>query len=386
MRVVYLDHVGQLSGGEIALLRLLPHLSDVEPHVILAEDGPFADALALAGISTQVLPMAERARGLRKGTVTPGAVPAVVVVETILYIARLALLLRRLRPDLVHTNSLKAGVYGSLAARIACVPVVWHVRDRIATDYLPAPAVAMLRTMTRRLAAAVVANSHATMETLDPQAQPVILYSVVPEALLPPGECESQAPTSHSIGMIGRFAPWKGQDLFLRAFAEAFPNGETRCVLVGAALFGEDAFEERLLDLVNELGISARVEFRGFQGDIWAELARMRMLVHASVIPEPFGQVVLEGMAARVPVVAADAGGPAELISHNVNGVLYRMGDQAALARAMRELAADPTRRRRLIDAGEATAAAYHPDVVGARMQALYRNVVAGGRRSRPKV
>lgn len=57
---------------------------------------------------------------------------------------------------------------------------------------------------------------------------------------------------------------------------------------------------------------------------------------------EPFGQVVIEGMAGRVPVIAAAAGGPAEVITDDVNGVLYPMGDQSALAAAMRRLADDP--------------------------------------------
>jgi glycosyltransferase involved in cell wall biosynthesis len=102
----------------------------------------------------------------------------------------------------------------------------------------------------------------------------------------------------------------------------------------------------------------------------------MDMLVHASLIPEPFGQVVLEGMAARVPVVAAAGGGPAEIVQHDVNGVLCPMGDMAGLAHAMCELARQPERRKRLVDGGMATVAAYHPDMVGARLQRLYREVI----------
>jgi glycosyltransferase involved in cell wall biosynthesis len=321
--------------------------------------------------------MAERARGLRKGNVQPGKVSPAVVAVTAGYILRLAARLRRLRPDLVHANSLKSGVYGSLAARLVGVPFVWHVRDRIATDYLPGSAVAAIRFMTRNLTAAVIANSHATMRTLDPEAQPVILYSVVPEALAPPvstREVRGDGPIT--VGMIGRLAPWKGQDLFLRAFAEAFPTGDTRCVLVGAALFGEDDYERELRELTAGLGLDGRVEFRGFKDDPWRELARMDMLVHASIIPEPFGQVILEGMAARVPVVAADAGGPSELICHDVNGVLYPMGDQAALADAIRRLADDPGRRRRLTEGGRASVGAHHPDAVAVRLEELYREVV----------
>lgn len=377
IRVVYLDHVGQLSGGEIALLRLIPHLSEVEPHVILAEDGPFADSLVEAGISIEVLPMAERARGLRKGSVTTRGLPLQAIAATVSYIVRLAVHLRRLQPDLVHTNSLKAGVYGAIAARMARVPVVWHVRDRIAEDYLPRPATTLIRLMTRRLTAAVITNSHATMSTLHPRIRPAVIYSVIPEALIAPQVRPPREPGPLTIGMIGRIAPWKGQDLFLRAFAEAFADTDTRCVLVGAALFGEDGFEHHLRDLVRELGLSARVDFRGFRHDLWPELASMDILVHASTIPEPFGQVIIEGMAARVPVIATAAGGPAEIIDHDVNGLLYPIRDQAALANAMRGLAGDADWRARLVREAAAAVTTYHPDNVAASLQGLYRTILS---------
>ena len=382
MRVVFLDHVAQLSGGEIALLRLLPSLNKVDAHVILAEDGPFTEALVQAGISAQVIPLAERARGLRKHHVTVRTIPFAGVVATAAYIVRLTLHLRRLRPDIVHTNSLKAGVYGSIAARLVGVPVVWHVRDRIAVDYLPRSAVRMIRFMTRRLAAAVIANSNATMTTLGPEAHPVVIYSVMPEVLLAPTSRPVRAAGPMTVGMVGRFAPWKGQELFMRAFADAFPDDDTRCVFVGAALFGEHDYERWVQELVGQLGLAGRVTFRGFRSDLWPELARMDIVVHASLVPEPFGQVILEGMAAGVSVIAVDAGGPAELVRHDVNGLLYPMGDQTALACAMRTLADDPSRRRRLTEQGSLTAAEHHPSQIASRLQSLYSAVIRKANRS----
>ena len=376
IRVVYLDHVGRLSGGEIALLRLVPHLTEVEPHVILAEGGPFADALVQAGISTEVFGLSEPARGLRRSRVTARTLPIRAIGATAMHILRLALHLRRLRPDIVHTNSLKAGVYGSIAARLAGVPVVWHVRDRIAADYLPRGAVRVVGAMTRTLATAVVANSDVTMATLGPASKPA-LRAVIPEAIIGPAARDAGAPHAFTVGMVGRLAPWKGQDLFLRAFAAAFGDGDERCVVVGAPMFGEDEYERRLHALAEDLGLGTRVEFRGFRVDIWPELARMDSLVHASLIPEPFGQVILEGMAAGIPVIAAAGGGPAEMIQHDVNGILYPIGDQTALAEAMRGLAGGDRRRLRLIAGGLTTVAAHHPKVVGAQMLSLYREVLA---------
>ncbi|HLK44831.1 MAG TPA: hypothetical protein VKT18_02530, partial [Acidimicrobiales bacterium] len=77
MRVVFVDHVARLSGGEIALARLLPTLAEhVDVTVILGEDGPLVPLLRERGIRVEVLPLAPRLRDLRKDTVRPGALDA----------------------------------------------------------------------------------------------------------------------------------------------------------------------------------------------------------------------------------------------------------------------------------------------------------------------
>jgi glycosyltransferase involved in cell wall biosynthesis len=382
LRVVYLDHVARLSGGEIALLRLLPHLDRVRPHVILAEDGPLVARLHLAGISTEVLPLGAPARQLRKDEVPRRGASPRVATATAAYIVRLAAHLRRLAPDLVHTNSLKAGVYGSVAARLAGIPVVWHVRDRIAADYLPRPAVTLIQRMSRHLATAVVANSRTTMDTLNAPKEPLVIYSVLPEVLseVPPRPRANGGPLR--FGVVGRLAPWKGQDFFLRAFATAFPDGDERAVIVGAALFGEDEFAHALADLARRLGVAERAELRGHRLDVWDELSRMDVLVHASVTPEPFGQVILEGMAAGVPVVAADAGGPAEILQHETTGLLYEPMNVPALAHAMQRMR-DPVLRRRLSAAARDELGPYSPPVVAEQLQQLYDEVAAQHSRRR---
>ncbi|MGH2864521.1 MAG: glycosyltransferase family 4 protein, partial [Solirubrobacteraceae bacterium] len=103
-RVVILDHVARLSGGEIALLRLLTHLRDVNVHVILGEEGPLAERLQAAGVSVEVMPIAASARDLRRDSVRPGALSAVNAAQMLAYVVRLAARLRALQADLVHTN------------------------------------------------------------------------------------------------------------------------------------------------------------------------------------------------------------------------------------------------------------------------------------------
>jgi glycosyltransferase involved in cell wall biosynthesis len=338
--------------------------------------------------------MPDRSRRLRRSNVRALHLPVVELTQSFVYVARLARRLKVLGPDVVHTNTLKSALYGGAASRIACIPCIWHIRDRIATDYLPPTAVRLVRLAAKSIPSAIIANSQTTLDTLrlkpnhrnrtvhdsvvaarDPHAD---TSSVIPSpVVMPPDEVSSgNAASQFNVGMIGRIAPWKGQDVFLRAFAKAFSETEARATLVGSAMFGEDGYETELRDLVQNLGIADRVEFRGFREDVFAELQRVDVLVHASVLPEPFGQVVVEGMAAGLPVVAARAGGPAEILIEGETGLLYSPGDVDELAMILRRLANDRQLRQELGMRGRAAAQMFSPERVAHQILDVYRHTV----------
>ena len=129
-------------------------------------------------------------------------------------------------------------------------------------------------------------------------------------------------------------------------------------------------------------GLAERVEFRGFREDIWPELASLDVLVHASVIPEPFGTVVLEGMAAGLAVIAPDEGGPASVVADGETGRLFRSGELDSLAAAMRALRDDPLERERLGAAARGAVADYHPDVLAQQLEQVYQQLLAARRRT----
>lgn len=375
-RVVYLDHCALLSGAELALRRLLPYL-DVEAHVILAADGPLVTELQDAGISVEVLPLPQRTARLARQHVQPGRLSLWAVTDTAAYVGRLYRRLRQLEPDLVHTNSLKAAVYGIAASRLARRPVVVHLRDRIAQDYLPRPAVLALRFLIHRFSTAIIANSCATLETLPPTGAARVISSAVIYDSVRPDVPRPDRRQAERFGMLGRVAPWKGQDIFLRAFAAA-RAGEQRALVAGVPMFGEDAFMRELIELAQSLGIASWVDFVGFV-EPEAFLSEIDILVHASRIPEPFGQVVVEGMAAGLPVIAADAGGPAEIINHGVDGWLTPPNDVSALADALVRLQADRTLRRALGINARRRAEDFSPDKIAGRVQGVYEGVLAAG-------
>jgi glycosyltransferase involved in cell wall biosynthesis len=81
--------------------------------------------------------------------------------------------------------------------------------------------------------------------------------------------------------------------------------------------------------------LDARLHFTGFREDVVDVMNAADVIVHASVRPEPFGRVILEGMLLAKPAIATAAGGVLELIEHDRTGFLVPPGDVEALARSL---------------------------------------------------
>lgn len=381
LRVVVLDHTAVLSGGELAIARAIGGVGDeASVHTILAEDGPLRRRLEDAGSTVDVLALDDRARHVNRSTVRPGRLDPRALVSTARYVTRLAMRLRRLRPDVVHTNSLKAALYGGAAARLAGIPCVWHVRDRIATPYLPEPAVRLVRVAARVLPSLVVANSGSTLRALGVDG--VVLPSPLDPSIVPRERRERAGHGPLRVTVLGRLAPWKGQDLAIEAFADSLASSGATLAIVGAPLFGEEAYAASLRARAAALGVAERVEFLGFVDDVAGVLASTDVLVHSSTIPEPFGQVVVEAMGAGCAVIVPDQGGPAEVVTDGVDGVTYAMGDAGALGKALQRLAGDEDLRVRLGGAAMRTAAAYTPTALAPRLLDAWRSASAGNRRA----
>lgn len=379
LRVLYLDHTAAPSGAELALLRLLPALGDgVNAQVMVGDDGPFPNLLRTNGHAVQVLPIGRALGGLRRASLS--RLPIAPLAAFVTYVIRLARFLRRTKPDLVHTNTLKAAVLGGIAGRLARVPVVWHMHDRITTDYLPSRAARAVRFAARHLPSGVIANSETTKATLGELRSPVRAIPCALDPTITPSPQGSHGPGLR-FGLVGRLARWKGQDVFLRAFSEAFPTGPHEAVLIGADLFDDQEWAEAIDQLIVDLGLESRVDRRGHCDDMAAEYRQLNALVHASTLPEPFGQVVTEGLAAGLPVIAVGEGGPAEIIDSPDIALTYPMGDHHALADLMRRVADDPELRASLAAAGPEAAQPYASDLVASQVLDFYGEVL--GRSSR---
>jgi len=390
--ILFLDHTSRLGGGEIALYHLLLLLDQerFRPLVVLGEEGPLAVKLREWGIETCVIPLPADVANTRKDSLGAGSLLKIREIGAIiLYSFRLKSFIKSHGVHLVHTNSLKADLIGGVAARLARVPVVWHIRDRIENDYLPAPVAAAFRFLCRIIPDFIVANSAATLETLHlpgPARQAVVhsgyaltqkTSTVVHDGVIP------HVPTGKSgssilIGLVGRIARWKGQHIFLEAAAivrSRFPLA--RFQIIGAPLFGEEAYGEEIRALSTSLGLDDCVEFLGFCDDIDLLISELNILVHASITGEPFGQVIIEAMAAAKPVVATRGGGVPEIVKDGITGMLVPMGDVAAMADAVGQLLADPEHARQLGLAGrERVLRRFTVEVTARRLESVFENIL----------
>ncbi|MER0043965.1 MULTISPECIES: glycosyltransferase [unclassified Pseudomonas] len=135
------------------------------------------------------------------------------------------------------------------------------------------------------------------------------------------------------IGNVGRLHPDKDQETLIRAFADALPTLPVNSLLVIA---GEGRLEARLKTLVGELGIGDQVRFLGQVPQARRYFKAFDMFALSSD-HEPFGMVLLEAMAAGLPVVCSDCGGGREVVGEK--GQLFTFGDWHALSASLQSVA-----------------------------------------------
>lgn len=368
--VVVLDHTARLSGGELAIGRTAEALANrgrFIPHVVLFEHGPFERELRSRRITYEVMPMNERTQSRRRDHLWGGFL--VSLWDSLIFALRLGRLLRLRGVRLVHTNSLKALVLGAAASMGRPWRLVTHVRDLWSSPYLSEPTARLLRKLLAARADAVIANSHVTAQASSDDAY--VIHSPVDGAFF-----NLAAPVEQPelrVGVIGRIAMWKGQDLMLEALT-LLADVPVTVTFVGGALFDERDFEEVLHDQAQSFG--ARVRFLGAVEDVPSVVANFDVTVLTSRSPEPFGNVVTESMAAGRVVVVPRQGGALDFIVDGENGLFYEPNDAGSLAEVLRNLSSGAIDRTHMGDQARATAARYGAPRMAALVEAVYESVL----------
>lgn len=361
-RILYLDHTSHLGGAERSLLDLLERLDRdrLEPILATSGGGPLVDRARALGVEVVVMSVGDKALELSREAWQDQ--PWRVLWQARGFareIARLVRLVRTRRIEAIHTNTLKAHVLGSIVAWLARRPIVWHMRD------LPSSrgdARRLLARFFRLVRPGILAISEAVAADMPPgmRERTRVVYNGIDlprfdaRAAEPPAGPVGPPGEGPLVGTVSHLIPWKGQEIFLRAIARLAPDHpDWRFVVVGDPIFQFRGERDRLEALAAELGILGRVQFAGHREDVPALLSRLDMFVLPSLY-EPFGRVLIEAMAARLPIVASRAGGVPEIVVDGESGVLVTPGDDQALAVAIAALLGDPARASAMAGAARA--------------------------------
>ncbi len=303
--------------------------------VAYGEEGLLAKKLAEAGVRTM------RVAALRRDVLGLGEFKAA---------AELWRLFREERPDIVHLNSSKAGLIGTLAARMARVPRIVFTAHGWAFNEprrkFEKNLFGILHHLTILGTHRTICNSEATYRDVacmpGARGRLVVIYNGVEPVELH-GRAAARAKLAPGLkatfwlGTLAELHRVKGLDVALRAFskiAERFPD-------MALVLMGSGEERAHLTALAHWLGIEKRVFFCGHVENAAGYLPAFDLFLLPSR-SESFGYVVAEAGLARVPVIASSVGGVPELIEHKVTGLLVPPDDADALAQAIADLREDP--------------------------------------------
>ncbi len=254
---------------------------------------------------------------------------------------KIAQLVRDERFSLVHAHTPRSLLVAARAARLADVPLVYHVHSpagRDSTRRLQNRVNLWLERRSARRAVRLIAVSPSVRRYMLEQGfgekQVVCVPNGVPGYDAPP---RLQTPKSWTLGVTALFRPRKGIEVLLEALA-AVRRAANDIRLRAIGPFETPAYEADVRLLASQLKLAGAIDWTGFVTNIPAELARIDALVLPSLFGEGLPMVVLEAMAAGVPVIASDVEGVPEAIRDGQDGLLVPPADPAALAAAIQRL------------------------------------------------
>jgi len=155
------------------------------------------------------------------------------------------------------------------------------------------------------------------------------------------------------IGMVGNIKKWKGQEVVIKALkkvVDRYPN--VRCLFVGDVSPFDENYYNHLRSLVKEFNIENNVLFTGYQKNVANYLNVMKVVIHASTDPEPFGRVLIEAMSMRKPLVGSGAGAVPERIAHGVTGYVFEPANSIDLSEKLLDLLDNEERAANMGEAG----------------------------------
>lgn len=361
MRIVYVNHTGNVSGAEQVLLEILRGLdrSQYEPYVLCPAEGRLAAEIKAEDVPCRWLPPVNSRFALRPDRVLRS------VWHFWKAIAATRRHVRELEPGLVHANAIRSGIAASIATVGTGIPVLWHVHDILPRHVLSTAIRCFARSSQRTQ---IIAVSHATAKEFCGAMQfggrvRTIHNGIALERF--PMKSSGRPLFREKLGIsddaflvcaVGQICARKGLRELLDAFAAIQMDApQMHLAVVGKVVFKhEEGYRDSLLKSAAASGCASRVHFTGELRDVSPVLQAADLLVLNST-QEPFGLVLVEAMSCGTPVLATRVGGVPEIVRDGENGWLVENGDTRTLASKLLELSHNPGMLRQAAKTGRET-------------------------------
>jgi glycosyltransferase involved in cell wall biosynthesis len=363
MKILFYSHTGTVSGAENILLLALKRLdrSRFAPSAVCPAEGNLAGKISELGVPCQTIAPLEMRYTWRID----------LLFKYLLSFCRtfkeLRAAINKAEPDLIHANSIRAGLVATMASIFTGKPVFWHLQDELPRHPLSS-AIRLFAAASSRVR--LIAASQATADSFRGRVLRLFKNRLPLRVIHNVIELENFAVDSRNrkkireefgfndsdfvLGIVGQITPRKGQLELIRTFAEAKKQMPfSTLLIVGAPMFNQDdLYFEELQKTVRGLGLENSVKFTGKRGDV-AELMQALDVLIVNSKSEAFVIVAIEAMACGTPVIATEVGGIREMIEHKVNGWLVPFGDERLLSEALITLNRQPEMRAAFSEAGK---------------------------------
>jgi L-malate glycosyltransferase len=386
LRILFVNHTGSASGAENAMLRLLAALPpEHERAVVCPPGGALAQTLQDRGVRRFDLAGTRLSFALHP---LRTALDLARLARSALAVARAA---RAFQADVIHANSIRAGLIALLAHRLGGPPVVVQCHDHLPRSR----AGDLTRRVVARGAEVVVAVTDTTAARFNdglPRPKATRVYISVDHSrfhgLAGRGSTiRSELGLGNDIALlvhVAQITPWKGQDTSIRALSALRDRVDAHLLIVGEVAFSSQRFDNSgfntsLRELTQKLEVEDAVHFLGQRSDVPALMATADLLLLPSW-DEPFGLVVAEAMACCTPPLATNEGGVGEYVIDGVNGRLLPPHDPGAWASAAVEVLRDRVLLDRMGQAAAETAGRFNDERYTQAMLDCYRQAVDGPR------
>ena len=301
-------------------------------------------------------------------------------------------ILRTSKPDIVHTHTSKAGILGRLAAWMARVPIIIHTpHGHVFYGHFGRSLSKIFLQMEKLLGRIThhhialtpeECNDYLCLRVSNPGNTTVIYSGVDIRRFRKVAKQRTEKrkelgtpPDSLVIGYVGWLIPIKGVTYLVSAMARAAEqHPKSLLVLVGK---GDDKGEEevKLKKQVESLGLADKVLFLGWRADVEEIMGCFDILVLPS-LNEGMGRVLVEAMAAGLPIVASSVGGIPDLVKDGKNGLLVPPADASALAKTISDLLSDKEKRNRMGEAGKKMCRQYSAEAMLEQIDDLYTELL----------